>query len=350
MRPLPLPVKPPEGSDPLRDFQELMSLSDESYKRALAFIISCLSPCGPYICLLAEGQQGSGKSLLCEFIKTLIDEAKGAKLRLPHKEDDLMILAKGSQVMLFDNVSDIKDGMSDSLCTLSTGGGLGKRKLYTDDETVIFEEVRPFILNGISAYATRPDLLERSISLNLEGIPKGKRKSERELRAEFEKLRPYLLYKLCEIVSCALSNIDNTDAPTEVRMADAGRWLIAAEPATGLPQGSLINSLIESQEEIVRSSLERDSLAMTISKVVSESAFNGTVGQLFDAIQRQIGDGYDRSMPQTPAHLSKRLDRLAPALANINIKVEFGPKHKIGRLITVYREDMPESSDGQIDV
>lgn len=45
-------------------------------------------------------------------------------------------------------------------------------------------------LNGINIVATRPDLLDRSILLELERIPKTERKTEKEIEEEFEKDLP----------------------------------------------------------------------------------------------------------------------------------------------------------------
>jgi hypothetical protein len=44
---------------------------------------------------------------------------------------------------------------SDALafCRLATGGGTGKRKLYTDDDEILFAGRRPICLNGIEALA-----------------------------------------------------------------------------------------------------------------------------------------------------------------------------------------------------
>jgi putative DNA primase/helicase len=49
--------------------------------------------------------------------------------------------------------------MSDALSRLSTGGGAGKRRLFTDDDEVLFSGKRPIVLNGITDFATQPDCL-----------------------------------------------------------------------------------------------------------------------------------------------------------------------------------------------
>ncbi len=57
--------------------------------------------------------------------------------------------------------------MSNALCRLSTGGGLGTRKLYTNNEQQVFNVVRPLVLNGITDLAHRTDLGDHAIILEL---------------------------------------------------------------------------------------------------------------------------------------------------------------------------------------
>ena len=48
-----------------------------------------------------------------------------------------------------------------------TSTGLSKRRLYTDDEDVIYRFRRCVGINGINIAATKPDLLERALILHL---------------------------------------------------------------------------------------------------------------------------------------------------------------------------------------
>jgi hypothetical protein len=66
-------------------------------------------------------------------------------------------------VSFFDNVSDIIDSQSDILCRAVTGAGDMKRKLFENDEDVIYNYRRIIGLNGITNAATRADLLDRGI-------------------------------------------------------------------------------------------------------------------------------------------------------------------------------------------
>ena len=61
-----------------------------------------------------------------------------------------MVSASSGWLMAFDNISSLPDWLSDALCRLSTGGGFSIRQLYTDADEILFDAMRPSILNGIS--------------------------------------------------------------------------------------------------------------------------------------------------------------------------------------------------------
>lgn len=66
--------------------------------------------------------------------------------------------------------------LSDEICKAVTGIGHTKRKLYSDDEDIIYEHKRCISLNGINVALTEPDALDRSIFIELEEIDDDKRR------------------------------------------------------------------------------------------------------------------------------------------------------------------------------
>lgn len=344
----------PTSDDPhvLGELQDLLGVEDDVFHRVLAFIICSMKPEGPYPCFITEGEQGSGKSFLNTIIKNIVDPASVPKLRLPRGERDLMITSGQAHLLVFDNISGISNDMSDALCTLSTGGGFVTRQLYTDGELAVFNHCRPYILNGISGITHRPDLLDRSISVKLPSMPLDKRKTEAELNAHFQRIRPDLLGKLLDIMSTALRNFDTVKVPRDIRMMDAVKWLMAAEPATGLPAGSLFKALKQSQLEIIAETMERNSLAVGLNYLVSARdghVYEGTVGELLNALE-QYKPKHDRYFPTTASHLSKELDRLKPALDRLGIHIEFGRKRRQGKMITIKLLAEPTLSPDHLDI
>ncbi len=154
-------------------------------------MVAALRPDGPFPCLEMVGEQGTAKSTASRVIIALIDPNADPLRAAPRDERDLAIAAVNRRVLAFDNLSGIPPWLSDAFCRLSTGGAVGTRKLYEDDEEVVFDAKRPVILNGIHHLINRSDLLDRSLCvqppccLERVGVPSrvyGRRSSEHARR------------------------------------------------------------------------------------------------------------------------------------------------------------------------
>jgi len=327
--PLPEPVR----GDTIKHLQELLNLDDENFRLVLAFLINALKPNGPYFILLVEGEQGSGKSLFCQLIKDLIDPNTASRLRLPDNDRDLMIHAKEYWLLSYDNASSMKPEMSDALCSLATGGGIAVRKLYTDGDLHVMAYARPFVINGISGYANRPDLLERAIPIKLQPMPAERRRAESDLLAEFERLRPAILASLYDAVAEALKNYPDTQVRPGLRMADAARWVTAAEPAFELKGPSLVDTVIAVQQAQVADRANEDPLVIFIRRwlmLQPGGEFSGHLAELHAELTTE--DQFQRTVPKSPSRLSNVLERLRPAMVAAGFTMEFGRDNR-GRTI-----------------
>lgn len=340
-RNLPLPEA---GNDSLRRLQTFLGLDDQNYRLLLAFLVNALRPEGPYFILLVEGEQGSGKSFFCEIIKRIIDPNDALRVRLPDKPQDLMIQAKEYRLLSFDNASGMSAEMSDALCSLATGGGFAVRKLYTDGDLYVMTYTRPFMINGIGGYANRPDLMERAIPIRLPSMPEGGRKTEEELLAEFDQMLPGVLGALYDAVAHALREYDNIEPPRHLRMADAARWISAAEEGLGEEPGAIIDAIAVAQNEFVVDRVNDDPLVLALRKVVRPLGFEGYVGDLFAEIVDKHDAVHHRSLPKSPSHLSSQLVMMRPAMAKAGIKVEFLAKDRKGRKVSI-RFVEPDEAD-----
>lgn len=334
-----LPLPKPKGTNikSINKLKDLLGLDEESWLLILSYIISALHPTGPYFVLMIEGQQGSGKSLLCDLLKQVLDPSKLLKYRPPKTLDDLMIIVSSSMIIVIDNVSYINAEMSDNLCGIATGTGVAKRQLYTDSDLVIIDVCRPIILNGIVSIATRPDLLDRSIIVNLNPMSPEKRKPERQLRHEFEEILPEVLGALYTIVSGALKHWGTIEPPKNLRMADCAEWIMAAEQAMGIEECKLINAIFEFQTENLVDRIEDNVLFTILKKICESEDWVGTVGKLYTLINnednRRLYSTYD--LPGSPAQLSKDFTRLSPAFEKAGIQIKFLPKTKEGRNVSI---------------
>ncbi|MBV9826605.1 MAG: hypothetical protein JO001_13185 [Alphaproteobacteria bacterium] len=329
--------EPATGGD-INELRTLLNLEETEWYCLLGFLLGALRWAGPFLCLLAEGEQGSGKSFLCDVVKRLLDPHQGSKLRLPRADRDLMIQAYNQHVLIYDNSSGMPGDISDALCSLATGGGYATRRLYTDDEQQVFALCRPFVINGIADFVNRPDLLERAILVHLPPIPEGARKTEAEMNAKFERIRPCVLGQLYAAVARALRDEEQTPAPADFRMADAARWITAAEPALGLEPGTIVGAIDTAQAMAMIERVQNHPLILRIERELdSRGPFDGTVGKLFDAVCVRGFALREQGLPATPAHLSRALKRYRPAAQKAGILIEFGDRHHEGKRIQIRR-------------
>jgi hypothetical protein len=130
-----------------------------------------------------------------------VDPQEAALRAEPKDVEALMVGAKGSWMLAFDNLSRIPTWLSDALCRLSTGGGLGKRELYSDSEEHVLEAQRPVILTGIGFGILRDDLADRVAMVNLVRLEDGERRPEREIWEAFARAHPQALGALLDAVA-----------------------------------------------------------------------------------------------------------------------------------------------------
>jgi hypothetical protein len=164
MRPLPVPVK--GGSvDTLRSFVNVKRETD--FVLLVSCLLAALRDCGPYPILKVWGEPGSAKSTMVDVLRALIDPNKASRRRFPREDRDLFIAATNAHVLSYDNISHVPDWLSNSLCTLATGGSYATRSLYTNQDEELFEATRPVILNGVEDFIMKHDLADRAIVLEL---------------------------------------------------------------------------------------------------------------------------------------------------------------------------------------
>ena len=160
-----------DGDDIFHSFMKLVNVKGEDNKLLLkCYIISLFYPDIPKPVLMLHGEQGSAKSTLQELIRTLVDPSSILTLTFPRDINELVQKLSHNYVAYFDNVSVIPDWISDQLCRAVTGSGFSKRELYTDDEDIIYNFKRCIGFNGINLGATKADLLDRGLIIELERI------------------------------------------------------------------------------------------------------------------------------------------------------------------------------------
>lgn len=320
MKALPTPVR--GGS--LEDLRPFVNAgTDDDWSLMLAWLVGCMSE-GPYALLALSGAGGSAKTTTAAYLRRTFDPTGTPSRRRPRLED-LPIAAKWSAVLSFDNLSGLSRDLSDALCTLVTGDGMGKRTLYTDDAEKLFFARRPIILTGIEQIVTAGDLISRTIPLALPTVEG--RRTERDLEAAWEEAHPGILGSLLAAASSALRRLDETPVPEDVRMADFAQWVQASGAVPGFTE-----AYRENREEARATEIESSPFCAALighardsSQTEDGGRWSGTSAELLRVVTAWAdGNGMERGdyWPKTDNKVWGRIQSHAAALGAAGLTVD----------------------------
>lgn len=293
---------------------------------ALAYILrGCPNSHGTYPVIVATGREGSAKSTFMKIIKKLIDPGS-PQTRTPTNDlKDLFIGANNVLIYSLDNVSFVIQEMSDALCSLATGGGFARKMNYTDDEETIFDIRRAILLNGIS-FNIAPDLLSRSILIELR--PPAVYRTEAEIWETVERINASVLGGLLTMISAAMQyeqSVKDEQSKSEqdtiqTRLADFKIFSIALERGQGWPEGMIISSLLTAQKDMLEEKASEDPLIQIIVSIVQEKGvWTGSASKLFNEINSRSCDFNAR--PKSAVKLGLLLKRYHKVLESQGIYI-----------------------------
>lgn len=350
LRPLPVPV--PSAGEGWRGLMTVLHVEKERDRILLvSWLLGAMHPFGPYPILGLTGEQGTAKTTTGRILRSIIDPS-AAPLRSPPRDDrDLVIAAKNSHVVAFDNLSRIKEWLSDALCRIATGGGYAARQLYTDGEEVIYSDRRPILLTSIEDVATRGDLADRTITVTLPLLPERLRRTEDDLDRVMQRIRPAVLGDLLDAVSAGLRNRATVQLDVLPRMADFATWVVAAEPALPWEEGRFLQAYEAVREDMIETGIEADPVATAMLHMVRDvGSWRGTATELLAHLDaRRDGTPPPNDWPETPQAMGGRLTRAAPLLrsSGIDVSRDRGTGSKRTRIIELAQ--VGETSSGLSD-
>lgn len=317
---LPIPA-PMDGSiSALRPF---LRTSEADFLLICAWLIMALRPDAPYPILAIRGEQGSGKSMATRLLRDLIDPRAPAYSGEPSNPDDLLIRAKHSHLVAFDNLSKIPSWLSDGLCRLATGAGLEKRALYTDADEYALSARRPVIINSIREIVERPDLADRVVWVELQHIDGKERLEEREILQAWSLARAPILGALLAGVCRAMRDFDSVLLPEKPRMADFASWAVAGVQAWGYTAELFLDAYAMSRSALSDQISERDVLASLLLRFLEKrEGWEGTAATLLKELQIQADEIEKPLLPKDARGLGNRLNELEPILRENGIGIE----------------------------
>lgn len=334
----------PEGDGNILELKNLLNLdSDATFKLIVGWLLCALRPTGPYPVLVLNGEQGTAKSTAARILRRIIDPNVADLRTTARSEQDLVIAARNGWIIAFDNLSVVRDWLSDGLCRMSTGGGFGARELYSDTDEILINVMRPVIINGIEDVCARGDLADRAIRAEMPVIPSSKRITEAELNRRFNAVRPGIMAGLLAAVSSGLRHIDEVKLPCLPRMADAAIWWCACERSGVLPwgEGGILDAFTGSRKSMVQDFVDNDPVSFEVNKLITDGKiFTGTTADLLRVLTDQRGEGADRRFwPATARALAGRLKRAAPFLRESGIEIKRPARTGTARIIEIVKHE-----------
>lgn len=296
----------------------------EDYLLLIVHIICAFIPSIPHHILILLGNQGSAKSTTSRMIKKIVDPSKVDISSMPRNIDDLIIQATSSYMFVLDNLNDIKKEYNGVFCQLATGGHYNKRRLYTDDESIVFPLQSNVILNGINYVTEQPDLLDRSIVVPLKTIKSKNRRTEQEIFKEFDEELPFVLNAIFKIISKAKVIHKNIKIGNLPRMADAVKWGCAIAEAMGINHNEYLEIYYRNQNNINVEILSDNTTAYILIEMMKHrKEWTGSVAKLWEQLNFIASrDGvcqYDAFFAKSPSALSRQLNQLKVNLGRVGI-------------------------------
>ena len=290
----------------------------------VAWLLAALRAGGPYPVLAIAGEQGSAKTVLSKLLRAVIDPSVAPVRALPRDERELFIAASNGHVLAFDNLSGLPSWLSDTLCRLTSGGAFSTRRLFTDQDEILFASARPVILNGIEDIITRPDLADRAILLMLTPIAERQRRPENALWREFELVRPHILGALLDAAAHGLQMLPQVDPKRLPRMADFALWAVACEGAFR-PAGTLETAYTSNRRDAIENIVDADPVPACVREIMADRAqWTGSASDLLRAGTNVAG------WPKNPHALAGRLRRAQTFLRTLGIEVVFSREGRSG--------------------
>ena len=338
----------------IRRFLKYCNIEEDDDKNLiLIWLAVSFIPNIPRAMLVSHGSQGSGKSTFFELLKDIIDPSEAGILSKPRDKSELSQQLNHHYFTVYDNLSLLPDWMSDELCRAVTGSGNSKRQLYTDDEDIFYSYKRVIGLNGINVVATNPDVLDRSILIELQRITEDKRRTERVLKTEFENDKPYILGAIFTILSRAIKikeSIENQKKKLLLpRMADFALWGYCVAEAMNIGGVRFLQAYQQNAKEKNYQVIEGNPVATAIIEFMNEKEeWKGTASELLESLNEQAVklklNTTTRDWPKAANALSRRLNILKVNLQEVGIEYIATQENK-NRIIYLTQKSMKNTVD-----
>ncbi|MFI6325110.1 ATP-binding protein [Nonomuraea sp. NPDC050556] len=329
------PMVTPVRGGTLDGLRALINLSEEDWRLAIAWVVAAYLTDIPHPILTVKGEQGTAKSNLIRSLLLLIDPQPAADREPPGSQREWAIFARASWAFSFDNVTDIPDWLSNSLCKGVTGDAVLQRALHSDEDITVFAFQRVIAMTSIEfKHPLAGDLVDRMLLIEPEVIDV--RLTEQYVRAAREQALPLALGAVLDLVAgvlAALPAVHTTDLP---RMADFARVLAALDKVTGWTTVKDYRTRIAAMGMTL---IEGNTLARVLYYFATPQPWEGETSDLLTGLRRVAAEhGLPASqLPADVRTLGTKLSEIAPSLRKVGVDIR---KRKSGakRYISVIKK------------
>lgn len=271
---LPAPARPSSAADAFKEMQSWLQtwgLGADKASLLLVAIINMLRTGVTQLIIQIHGPAGSAKSTLQELIAGLLDPTvSGSRPMTKLTESDIAAVASNVLILCADNLSKLTVDEQDLLCKIATGTVLAFRRLYTQDEVFQAEVRAPFIITSLVLVIKAADAQSRTLSIPLP--LRATHRSNEDVRAEYEALKPQLLGYVCELFAAALAALPEVKAQRlwQGRLVDYQQLGEAVLQASGHEPGEFLSIFEKDREQMAVESVEGDPFTKALCAVLEE--------------------------------------------------------------------------------
>lgn len=299
----------PERGESLERLWPWLNVAEDDRPLVAAWLVAALFPNIPHPVLSLQGEQGTAKTTAQKILLSILDASPVLSRKPPRDPDSWVTSAAGSWLVGIDNLSEIRDWLSDSICRAVTGDGDVRRRLYTDGDFTVFAFRRVVCLTSIDLGSLRGDLSERLLPIALQPIPEARRRKEAEIMRAWAAAHPRVLGAVLDLAAGTLGALPSVELTKSPRMADFAEILAAVDLVLGT------RGLPRYVEEI--SGMDRDALASDpfMAALMELASFEGTAAELYRRLapEKEKPEGW----PRNARAVTQLLRRMAPSLRRV---------------------------------
>lgn len=317
LQPLPEPIT--GGS--IASLWRIANIPKDQRLLVLAWLVECLRPDTPFPLLELMGEAGTAKSTTHTALRRLLDPNACDLRSAPKSVEDVFVGAGASWIVCYENVSHLSAQIQDALCTVATGGGYAKRKLFTDADESIINVKRPVGINGISAAVTAQDLVDRAISIEMPVIKD--RVEVTGLQQAFDADRGLLLGALLDIAAKALALLPAMRLPAgdKPRLVEFALLGMAVAEAVGQPAAAFMAQFTASRQESIARTIDASPVAGAVLEWFERNPRGRrTSAKSLMSEMEQFRPTYCDAWPKSAKGFADAMRRAAPALRQLGVE------------------------------